>query len=132
MKYDVILGWLRRLQAQSNPAVVVSAVNSAITADNAKSAAGAYVSNLGATAARTIQLPPAKPGMRVTAIVQAAFALRLDPAGTETIALPSTGVLGAAGKYLEADALGERVGLVCLVAGTWQVQFFNGTWTAEA
>lgn len=126
----VVLGWLRQLQATVQGATVVSAVNATVPV--ALGGTGTIVSNAGATAARVFSLPPAKKGMRVTALVQAAFALRLDPNGTETIALPSTGVQGAAGKYLEADAVGERVVLIVLENGKWQVESFNGTWTAEA
>jgi hypothetical protein len=91
-----------------------------------------HVSNAGASGASTWALPAALPGMRVTAIVEAAQELRLDPNGTETVALPSTGVQSAAGKYIGADALAEKVQLVCLTAGTWDVVDFSGTWTAEA
>lgn len=93
---------------------------------------GVVVSNKSRGAATVFSLPPAVPGMRVSAVVQAAQALRLDPSGTETIALPSTGVQSASGKYIEADAVAETVDLVCIVAGTWDVLNFNGTWTAES
>jgi hypothetical protein len=64
--------------------------------------------------------------------VGAAQELRIDPDGTEVISLPSTGVPGAAGKYLTANADGETVQLVCTKAGQWNVFGFTGTWTAEA
>jgi hypothetical protein len=70
--------------------------------------------------------------MRVSAVVRAAQELRLDPNGTETIALPSSGVQGAAGKYLTADAVGENVELICLTTGTWDAVGHTGTWTAQA
>ena len=57
--------------------------------------------------------------------------LRIDPSGTETIALPSSGAQGAAGKYLTADAVGEWVKLVCVKAGQWQVEGYAGTWAHE-
>jgi hypothetical protein len=69
--------------------------------------------------------------MRVVAVVEAAQELRLDPSGTQTIALPSSGVQGAAGKYLTADAVGEKVDLICITTGTWDVVSYSGTWTAE-
>lgn len=93
---------------------------------------GVIVSNLGASAATTFTLPKAVPGMRVSAVLKAAQELRLDPFGTETIALPSTGVQQAAGKYITADALSESVQLVCLIAGTWDaVGATDGTWGVE-
>jgi predicted RecA/RadA family phage recombinase len=96
------------------------------------SQSGATLTNTGAAGTITFALPAALPGMRFNARVSVAQQLRLDPNGTETISLPSTGVPGAAGKYLVADAIGETVALVCLVAGTWSVMGYTGTWTAEA
>jgi hypothetical protein len=64
--------------------------------------------------------------------VQAAQELRIDPNGTETSALPSSGAQGAAGKYLTADAVGEHLHLVCIVAGTWNRAEYAGTWAHEA
>lgn len=93
---------------------------------------GAIISNLGASAAAVYALPAATPGLEFEFLVEVAQELRIDPNGTETIALPSSGVQGAAGKYLTADAVAERVRLVCLTAGTWDVLDFAGTWTAEA
>lgn len=109
--------------------VTVSATGGAVTALQAMQQV--HVSNAGASGAATFTLPAALVGMRVTANVEAAQELRLDPNGTETIALPSSGVQGAAGKYLTADAVGERVQLVCFTAGTWDVIDYTGTWTAE-
>lgn len=91
---------------------------------------GVVVSNKGRGAATTFTLPPAKLGMRVSAVVQAAFELRLDPNGSESVALPSTGVQSTAGAYIGADAIGETVDLVCLTVGTWDCLNYNGTWTA--
>lgn len=93
---------------------------------------GKVLTNTGAGAAVTFALPAAVVGYQVRARLGAAQALRLDPNGTETIALPSTGVQGAAGKYLTADAVGEGVILECRVAGTWDVVSYTGTWTAES
>jgi|GEM_PF-7050238 len=112
----------------SGPQVIVDADGAVITAAQN----GAIISNKAAVAAAVFALPAALPGMEFTAIVEAAQELRLDPNGTETIALPSTGVQGAAGKYISADALGEKVKLICLTAGTWSVAFYSGNWTAEA
>ena len=91
---------------------------------------GVVVSNLGAAAAVTFTLPKAVPGMRVSAVVQVAQELRLDPDGTESVALPSTGVQSTGGSYITANAIGETVELICLHAGKWDCQTYLGTWTA--
>ena len=93
---------------------------------------GTVVSNAGASAAFAFTLPPATVGLRFVAVVEAAYELRLDPDGTETIALPSSGVQSAAGKYIGADAVGEKVEIICITAGTWDVIHYSGTWTAES
>lgn len=105
------------------------------TADDTLTAAEMYGSihtSVGAAGTITLALPPAVVGMHAKFAVGAAQELRLDPNGTETISLPSTGVPGAAGKYLTANAIGETVELVCCSAGSWRVFGFTGTWTAEA
>ena len=114
----------------STPAVVVNAAGATVSALQAT--AGVVVSNAGASSDATFALPAAVVGMRVTGVVEAAQKLILDPNGTETCALPSSGVQGAAGKYLWADAVGENVELICLTTGTWDVYNFTGTWTAES
>ncbi|AMV18255.1 DUF2190 family protein [Planctomyces sp. SH-PL14] len=104
------------------------------TADFTLTAAdsGSIQTSVGATGTITASLPPATVGLEFKFRVGAAQQFRLDPNGTEVIALPSTGVAGAAGKYLVADADGETVYLVCTKAGQWSVFGFTGTWTAEA
>lgn len=91
---------------------------------------GTIHSNDGASGTVTIALPPVEDGLEYTFVVRAVQQLRIDPSGTETISLPSTGVPGVAGKYLVADAIGETVRLVG-ADGNWQVIGFTGTWTAE-
>lgn len=93
---------------------------------------GSIHSSVGAAGTITLVLPAATVGLNYKFYVGAAQELRIDPDGTETISLPSTGVPGAAGKYLTANAIGETVELVCCNAGTWGVFGFTGTWTAEA
>jgi len=92
---------------------------------------GSVHTNTGAAGTITLILPAATVGLEFYFYVGAAQELRLDPNGTETISLPSTGVAGAAGKYLSADAVGETVHLLCGKAGTWSVMGYTGTWTAE-
>jgi len=91
-----------------------------------------FHSNNGASGVITLALPASQPGMHVYFGVREAFELRIDPNGTETISLPSSGVPGAAGKYLSADAVGESVHLACFEAGSWACVGYTGTWTAES
>lgn len=93
---------------------------------------GKTFTTVGATGTQTFALPAAKVGLKYRFRVGAAQQLRIDPDGTETIALPSTGVPGAAGKYLVADADGETVDIECTKDGQWSVFGFTGTWAAEA
>jgi hypothetical protein len=86
---------------------------------------------IGATGTVTLTLPPATLGLEFPFRVGAAQELRINPDGTEKISLPSTGVPGAAGKYLTANADGESVFLLCTKAGEWSVMGYSGTWTAE-
>lgn len=95
-----------------------------------KSQNGQAFTNTGAGGAITLALPAAEVGMHYYFRVSVAQELRIDPNGTETISLPSNGVPGSAGAYLTADAIGETVRLVCIVAGTWSVFGYTGTWTA--
>lgn len=93
---------------------------------------GTTYTTVGAAGTVTFTLPAAVVGLKYRFRVGAAQELRIDPDGTETIALPSTGVQGAAGKYLTANADGETVDIECTKAGEWSVFGFTGTWTAEA
>lgn len=92
---------------------------------------GTVHTNVGASGAITCSLPAATAGLWYRFSVEVAQELRIDPNGTETISLPSSGVPGAAGKYLTANAIGETVELFCAVAGSWRVRGYTGTWTAE-
>lgn len=92
---------------------------------------GGVFTNEGATGAAVFALGAATVGVELTFMVMAAQELRIDPSGTETIALPSSGAQGAAGKYLTADAVGEWVTLQCVKTGQWQVKGYFGTWAHE-
>lgn len=93
---------------------------------------GTAFTNTGAAGAITLSLPAATPGLHYSFRVSVAQALQIDANGSETISLPSTGVPGAAGKYLTCATIGCTVHLQCFVAGTWSVVGHTGTWTAEA
>ena len=92
---------------------------------------GGIFTNEGASGAAVFALGAAAVGVELTFRVMTAQELRIDPSGTETIALPSSGAQGAAGKYLTADAVGEWVKLVCVKTGQWQVEGYAGTWAHE-
>lgn len=96
---------------------------------------GKTFNTVGAGGTVVFSLPAATVGQRYGFLVGAAQELRIDPNGNETIALPETGVQGAAGKYLTANAAGEYVVLECMIAGTWTAiagTQKSGVWTAEA
>lgn len=114
--------------------VFFSANNLALTADYTIQAIDARTvyTNRGATGTVTVTLPAAKVGMRYIFKVEAAYAFRIDPYGSEQIALPSTNVMSAAGKYISADAAGEYMILECTYDGEWSCFGYLGTWTAES
>lgn len=91
---------------------------------------GTTFSNEGAAAEIVFALPAATVGQWYRFKVMAAQELRIDPNGTETIALPSSGAQQAAGAYLTANAAGEGCEVECVKAGEWAVNSYTGTWTA--
>ena len=91
---------------------------------------GKTFTNTGAAGAVTFAMPAAVAGLKYRFRVGVAQQLRIDPNGTETISLPSTGAPSAAGAYIVADAIGETVDIQCVEAGSWSVFGFTGTWTA--
>lgn len=91
---------------------------------------GKTFTNTGAAGAVVFALPAAVAGLKYRFRVGVAQQLRIDPNGTETISLPSTGAPSAAGAYIVADAIGETVDIQCVEAGSWSVFGYTGTWTA--
>lgn len=91
---------------------------------------GTTFTNEGASGAITFALPAATVGLWYRFTAKAAQELRVDPNGTETIALPSTGAQQAAGAYLTFDAIGEGIEIQCVKAGCWEVNYYRGTVTA--
>lgn len=90
---------------------------------------GHVYTNEGAGGAITFSLPAALPGLEYRFVVMTAQQLRLDPNGSDTIAI--NGTQQAAGKYIVADAVGEACLLKCVKAGQWEQFDPLGTWTAE-
>jgi len=131
---------LTGIQTLTNKTLTAPTINSPVvtrsvtahTADFALTAdqSGSVHTSVGASGTITCSLPAATVGTEFFFKVGAAQQLRLDPNGTETIALPSTGVQSSAGAYIVADAAGETVHIMCDVAGTWSVYGYTGTWTA--
>lgn len=95
---------------------------------------GKTFTNAGASGIITGTLPVAAAGLHYFFVVEAAFSLRIDPDGTETISnAAATPVTGGAGKYLgSAGVIGESIHVVCTVNGIWHVIGNVGTWTLEA
>lgn len=106
--------------------VEVKTANYAVVADTDN---GKTFTNEGAGAAITFALPAATVGQWFRFVVKAAQELRIDPNGTQTISLP-TGVQQAAGAYITANAVGERITVECVKAGEWDTTEDVGTWTA--
>ncbi len=93
---------------------------------------GKTITTVGATGTVVGTLPAALPGLNFGFRVGAAQELRVDPAGTEKLPTPATGVPGTGGKYLVADADGETLYIECTKAGEWSLKSVVGTWTFEA
>jgi hypothetical protein len=91
---------------------------------------GTTFTTTGASGTVTFALPAAAIGLHYRFVVGATQELRIDPNGSETISLPSSGLAQAAGAYIVADAQGEFVEIACVRASTWAVIAYNGTWTA--
>lgn len=90
---------------------------------------GTTFTNEAAGAQVTFSLPAATVGLWYRFVAKAAQEIRLDPNGTETIAL-DTGVQQAAGAYITFNAIGERVSIECVKAGEWDTFDPIGTITA--
>jgi hypothetical protein len=90
-----------------------------------------FYTNEGATGSVTFTLPPALVGAEFTFAVKAAYALVVDPYGTEKISATS-GVMGEAGKNISANADGEYIHIACLKTGEWTILDYRGTWTNES
>ena len=91
---------------------------------------GCTYTNEGAGGTITFSLPASMPGLEYRFILRTAQQLRIDPYGTETIAL-SNGQQQGAGKYIWADAIGESCLIKCVEPGKWEHWDSVGTWTAE-
>lgn len=91
---------------------------------------GCTFSNAGASASVAALLPAAKKGMKYTFLVQVAQQFRVDTT-SDFLPVPSTGILGAAGKYIYSDSIGASVTIECSVDTFWNVVAFSGPWWIE-
>jgi hypothetical protein len=114
------------LNGRARRAVEVKTAAYTVVADTDN---GKTFTNQGASGEVVFSLPPATVGQWYRFVVKAAQEIRLDPNGTETIAL-DTGVQQAAGAYITANAIGERITIECVKAGEWDTSDPVGTWTA--
>jgi len=85
-----------------------------LVADNGK-----MLTNTGASGTIIFTLPVAVIGLHYYFSVGAAQILNINPNGSETISLPSTGIPLASGISLEANSIGESIHIGCAVAGNW-------------
>lgn len=127
MSLNPLFRIVNRVKARTAPFVVTAIVDTPITADHALYG-GVVVSNLGAAGTVVFQMPPATPGMRIRAITETAQSLRLLPATGQTLS-STAGVTQTANFYAANATVGSYIGYVCLRAGTWDVEVFNGTYT---
>jgi hypothetical protein len=86
----------------------------------------------GATATVRFTLPTAVVGLRYRFRVGAAQALEVDPNGTETIAVATTGVQSAAGVHRTNSTNGCTLDVECTKAGQWSVFGKTGSWGGES
>lgn len=114
------------LNGMGRRTVAVKTADYTIVADTDN---GKTFTNEGAGAAVTFALPAATVGQWYRFVAKAAQEIRLDPNGTQTIAL-DTGVQQAAGAYITFNAIGERVTIECVKAGEWDTCDPIGTITA--
>ena len=91
---------------------------------------GTAHSSKGASGTITATLPAATPGLHFYFYVGEAQEHRIDPAASEVMQLPSTGVGQTGGNYLTANAVGESVHIACYEAGVWTTVSYVGTWTS--
>lgn len=71
------------------------------------------------TAAITITLPLATVGQHYFFSVNAASELLIAVSGSDTVSLPESGVIGATGKGIKANSIGESIHLACAVITNW-------------
>tara|TARA_R100000808_G_scaffold728_3_gene3529 strand:- start:14124 stop:14528 length:405 start_codon:yes stop_codon:yes gene_type:complete len=99
------------------------------------SQSGGTYTNRGAGGAIQFTLPGAAKGAIFRFVVCAAQELRIHPhtdTGTIELTVGGTYAAQAAGKYVTANAAGERVALQCKGGDDWMAIDEVGTWTAES
>lgn len=96
--------------------------------------AGGIIDNRGATGAVMVTLPGARKGAEFHFIVVEAQELRIHPhsnTGRIECDIAGTWTNNPAGEYVDANAGGEFLHLVCKGSDTWMAIAFGGTWSAE-
>jgi len=89
---------------------------------------GKLFTNEGAGGTITFSLPAATVGQHYYFAIAAAQTLQVDPAASENISLPPTGVLQGNGVDIFSNVVGETLHVICAVTGTWNVWGTTGTW----
>jgi hypothetical protein len=126
---NTLIRWIKRIEARQVPDTVVATAATTITPAQARQ--GVVVSNLGASGEVVFSLPAATPGMRVTAVVQTAQLLTLDPVDGD-IVYDTVGVAQTEDVAIKGNLVGETITLTCLQAGKWVTTAFNGAWDEDA
>lgn len=106
-------GWRRMLVSElTNRLLAITTTNHTSTPTTVTTAqSGARLTNHGATQVIEFDLPAGATGLRYSFLRSAAYAIRLDPNGSEIIGD------GDAGKYLEVNARGQV-----------DIEWLNGQW----
>lgn len=89
-----------------------------------------FVTNVGATAMRTIHLPPAVAGMRFVFALSVAQKIKVNPDNNDLFIATGISPAPTAGHALESDQIvGSLVEIVAVDDANWLVIRKIGTWT---
>jgi hypothetical protein len=86
------------------------------------------IHNGSCTQAIEIDLPAAAIGMQISVYAAAAYAIKIDPNGTDQIMIYTN----TAGDYIQSGGTaGEMISLMCVQANKWHLTGILGNWTEE-